>query len=108
MSDPSKPPIEIIRPPVEILPSNDAEARQSVGSSRIFLSVDSHGGTRRIYVAKPGPIASFFLLLAAGAIVIASLAAAFVVGAVLLGLSVLAIAGLSIYGLLRRSLGRPR
>ena len=72
MGDRSKPEIEVIHPEVEVLPPDHFEPRSSVSGSRVWLSVDSHGGTRRVYVAKPGPIATILLALGFGVLLTVS------------------------------------
>jgi hypothetical protein len=108
MGEAPKPHIEIIRPEVEILPPNHTEPRSSVSGSRVWLSVDSTGGTQRVYIAKPGPIATFLLVLAFGALLTISFVIALGVFTILLGISAVGLAGLLIYGLVRGALNRFR
>jgi hypothetical protein len=102
------PEIEIIRPEVEILPPDHSEPGPNVGQSRVWLSVDSQGGTRRVYVAKPGPIASILLVLAFGALLTVSFLVALGLFAILVGVSAVAVAGLLVYGVIRGALKRLR
>jgi hypothetical protein len=99
---------EVIEPKLEILPSNHAEPEFSVGGSRVWLSVDSHGGTRRVYVAKPGPIATLLLVLAFGVLLTVSFVVALGLFAIFVGISAVVVSGLVIYGLIRTALSRFR
>ena len=107
MGELTKPEIEVIHPEVEILPPDHSEPESTVGRSHVWLSVDSHGGTRRFIVAKPGPIATILLILAVGALLTASFV---VLGlfAIMVGVSAVALAGLLIYGLIRGAVNRLR
>ena len=93
MGERPKPEIEVIHPEVEILPPDHSEPRSSVGGSRVWLSVDSHGGTRRVYIAKPGPIATFLLVLAFGVLLTVSFVVALGLFAILVGVSAVVLAG---------------
>jgi hypothetical protein len=108
MGESPKPEIEVIRPEVELLPPDHAEPEASVDGSRVWLSVDSHGGTRRIYVAKPGPLATFLLVLAFGLLLTVSFVVALGLFAILVGISVVGLVGLMIYALVRGALSRLR
>jgi hypothetical protein len=108
MGERTKPKIEIIHPQVEILPPDHQEPQSSVSGSRVWLSVDSQGGTRRVFVAKPGPVATFLLVLAFGALLTISFVVALGLFAILVGVSAVGLAGLAIYGLIRGALHRLR
>ena len=108
MGERPKPESEIIQPELEILPPNHAEPEFSVGGSRVWLSVDSQGGTRRVYVGKPGPIATILLVLAFGVLLTVSFVVALGIFAILLGISAVGLAGLLIYGLIRVGIKRLR
>ena len=108
MGERPEPEIEVIRPDVEILPPDDSAQRSTFGRSNIWLSVDSHGATRRVYVAKPGPIATILLVLAFGALLTVSFVVALGIFAKLLGISAVALTGLVIYGLIRVALNKLR
>jgi hypothetical protein len=102
------PEIEVIHPEVEILPSNHPEPASAGNGSRVWLTVDSQGGTRRVYVAKPGPIATILLLLAFGMLVLVSIVVTLGLFAIVFAISTVALAGLFIYGLVRSALKRIR
>jgi hypothetical protein len=108
MGERPEPELEIIRPEVEILPPDDTDPRSTVGRSNIWLSVDSQGGTRRVYVAKPGPIATILLILAFGALMTVSFVVALGLFAILVGVSAVGVAGLLVYGVIRGALKRLR
>ena len=108
MVERTKPEFEVIHPEVEILPKDQFEPGLSVSRPAVWLSVDSHGGTHRVYVAKPGPIATILLVLAFGALLTVSFVVALGIFAILLGISAVALVGLLIYGLIRVALNRLR
>jgi hypothetical protein len=108
MGERPKPKIEVIHPEVEILPRDHTEPRSSPSGSRVWLSVDSTGGTKRVYIAKPGPIATFLLVLAFGVLLTISFVIALGLFTILLGISAVGLAGLLIYGLIRGALNRFR
>ena len=108
MSERTKPEIEVIRPEVEILPANHSEPGSGVGGSCGWLSVDSHGGTRRVFVARPGPIATILLVLGAGVLLTVSFVVALGLFAILVGVTAVALAGFVIHGLIRRAFNRLR
>jgi hypothetical protein len=108
MGERTKPEIDVIRPEVEILPPDHSEPESTVGRSHVWLSVDSHGGTRRVFIAKPGPIATILLVLAFGALLTVSFVVALGLFAIMVGVSAVAVAGLMIYGLIRGAVKRFR
>jgi hypothetical protein len=108
MVERTKPEFEVVYPEVEIQPSDQLEPGSTVGQSAVWLSVDSQGATHRVYVAKPGPIATIMLVLAFGALLTVSFVVALGIFAILLGISAVALAGLLIYGLIRMALSRLR
>jgi hypothetical protein len=108
MGEPPKPEIEVIRPEVEILPPDHSEPGAGVAGSRVWLSVDSHAGTRRVHVAKPGPLATILLVLGFGLLLTVSFVVALGLFAILVGISVVALAGLMIYAVVRGALNRLR
>ena len=108
MGERPEPKIEVIRPEVEILPPDHSEPGPAGGPSRVWLSVDSQGGTRRVYVAKPGPIATILLVIALGALLTVSFVVALGLFAILVGVSAVGVAGLLIYGVIRGALKRLR
>jgi hypothetical protein len=108
MAEEPKPEIEVIRPEVEILPADHSAQESAVGGSRMWLSVDSDGGTRRVYIAKPGPIATFLMLVALGVLLTVSIVLALGLFALLLSISTVALTGLLIIGLCRWALNRLR
>jgi hypothetical protein len=59
-SDPDRPRYE-----PEIIPPGQQGRRES---SRIFASIDENGGTRRIYMARPGPFSMLLALAIVGLI----------------------------------------
>jgi len=63
----SRPP-ERPRSEPEIIPPDRAERR---GSEYVWMTVDEHGGTQRIYLARPGPFAIIVALLLAGLVLAA-------------------------------------
>ena len=108
MGEPQKPQVEVIHPEVEVLPRDHSEPHPSAGGSRVWLSVDSHGGTRRVYIAKPGPITSVLLALAFSVLLTVSFVAALGLFAILVGVSAVALAGALIYALIRGAIKRIR
>ena len=108
MSKRPKPEIEVIHPEVEVLPPDHVEPQSSVSGSRVWLSVDSRGGTRRVYVAKPGPIASILLVLGFGALLTVSFLVALGLFAIVVGASAVVVAGALVYGLFRGAFQRFR
>lgn len=72
MGERPAPEIEVIRPEVEILPPDHPEVGSASGASQVWVTLDSHGHTRRIYVAKPGPIATLLMLIAFGVLLTVS------------------------------------
>jgi hypothetical protein len=108
MGERTKPEIELIRPEVEILPPDHGESGPTVGRSRVWLSVDAHGRARRVYIAKPGPIATILLVLAFGVLLTVSFVVALGLLAIMVGVSAVAVAGLLIYGLIRGAVNRLR
>ncbi len=108
MGDRLKPDNEVLRPEVEVLPPDHAEASASTSGSRVWLSLDSQGGKYRVHVVKPGPIASILLMLAFGGLMVVSFFVALALFAVFVGISAVAVAGLLIYGLVRGALNRMR
>jgi hypothetical protein len=100
--------IEVIHPELEILPPDHAEPRSSAGGSAIWLSVDAHGGTQRITIARPGPFATFLLVLAFGVLLTVSFVVALALFSILVGVAALGLAGLLVYGLVRGVLKRLR
>jgi hypothetical protein len=108
MGEAKKPRVEVIRPEVEVLPRDYTEPRSSVGGSRVWLSVDSQGGTRRVHIAKPGPIATILLVLALGVLITVSFVVALGLFAILVGVAALALSGAVVYGLVRGALKRLR
>ena len=93
---------------VEILPPDHTDPESTAGQSRVWLSVDSHGGTRRVYVAKPGPIATLLLVLAFSVLLTVSFVVALGLFAIFVGISAVVVSGLLIYGLIRAALSRFR
>jgi hypothetical protein len=61
--DPASRPPERPRSEPEIIPPDRAERR---GNGYVWTSTDQHGGTHRIYVARPGPFSIIIALLIAG------------------------------------------
>ena len=108
MGERPKPRIEVIRPEVEVLPPNHVEPQSSVSGSRVWLSVDSHGGTQRVFIAKPGPIATILLVLAFAGLVTVSFVVALGLFTILVGVSAIGLAGLAVYGLIQGALKRLR
>ena len=108
MGEAPKPRIDVIRPEVEILPPDHAEPRSLVSGSRVWLSVDSHGDTRRVYIAKPGPIATILMILAFGVLLTVSFVVALGLFAILVGVAAVALSGVVVYGLVRGALKRLR
>lgn len=108
MGEQPEPKIEVIRPQVEILPPDHSEPERTAGRLRVWLSVDSQGGTRRVHVAKPGPIATILLVLAFGVLLTVSFVVALGLFAILVGVSAVGVAGLLIYGLIRGAVNRLR
>ncbi len=108
MGEASKPRIEVIRPEVEILPPDHTEPRSSGRGSRVWLSVDAHGGTQRVYISKPGPIATILLVLAFGVLLTVSFVVALGLFAILVGVAAVALSGAAIYALVRGALRRLR
>jgi hypothetical protein len=100
------PAIEVIRPEVEILPQDHPEVGSASGMSGVWVTVDSQGRTRRIEFAKPGPIATFLMVLAFGVLLTASVVVALGLFAILLSISAVALTGMLIYGLCRWALKR--
>ena len=105
MGERPKPEIEVIYPAVEVLPPDHFEPRSSVSGSRVWLSVDSHGGTRRVYVAKPGPIATILLVLGCRHLLTVSFLVALGLFAILVGVSAVVLA--ACFGLRSDSGGFP-
>ena len=108
MAERPAPEIEVIHPEVEILPPDHPEVGSATGASGVWVTLDSHGGTRRVYVAKPGPITTFLMLIAFGVLLTVSTILAFGLFALFLSFSAVAIAGLFIFGLFRWALSRLR
>jgi hypothetical protein len=108
MGEPEKPEIDVIRPEVEVLPRDHSEPASSTTRSRVWLSVDSQRGTHRVYITKPGPIASFPLALAIGGLMVISFVLALGLFAIVAGVSIVAFVGLLIYGFFRGALSRWR
>jgi hypothetical protein len=108
MGEAPKPRIEVIRPEVEILPPDHTEPQSSVSGSRVWLSVDSHGGTQRVFIAKPGPIATILMILAFGVLLTVSFVVALGLFAILVGVAAVALSGAVVYGLVRGALKRLR
>ena len=108
MAERLKPKIEVIRPQVEVLPPNHFEPQSSVSGSRVWLSVDSSGGTRRVFIAKPGPIATILLVFAFAALLTVSFVVALGLFAIFVGVSAIGLAGLAVYGLIQGALKRLR
>ena len=108
MGERPKPRIEVIRPEVEVLPPNHVEPQSSVSGSRVWLSVDSHGGTQRVFIAKPGPIATILLVLAFAGLVTVSFVVALGLFAIFVGVSAIGLAGLAVYAMIRGTLKRLR
>jgi hypothetical protein len=79
-----------------------------VSGSRVWLSVDSHGGTQRVLIAKPGPIASILLILGFGVLLTVSFVVALGLFAILVGVGAVALSGAVVYGLVRGALKRLR
>ncbi len=102
------PEIEIIRPEVEILPQDHAEMGSASGASGVWVTVDSDERTRRIEFTKPGPIATFLMVLAFGVLLTVSVVVALGLFAVFLSISAVALTGMLIYGLCRWALNRLR
>jgi hypothetical protein len=104
-----KPPeIEVIRPEVEILPRDHRESASAAGPSGVWVTLDSQGRTRRVYVAKPRPIATFLVVLAFGVLLTVSVVLALGLFALFLTFSAVALIGMLIFGLWRRALNRLR
>jgi hypothetical protein len=108
MGERQKPRFEVIHPEVEVLPRDHSEPHSSAGGSRVWLSVDSHGGTRRVYVAKPGPITTILLVLGLGMLLTVSFVVAMGLFAILVGVSAVALAGALIYAVIRGAMKRLR
>jgi hypothetical protein len=108
MGERPKPEFKVIHPEVEILPWDRSEPESTAGRSRAWLAVDSHGGTRRVYIAKPGPIATLLLILAFGVLLTVSFVVALGIFAIFVGVSAVVVSGLAIYGLFRGALKRLR
>jgi hypothetical protein len=108
MGERTEPRIEVIHPQVEILPPDHVEPQSSVSGSRVWLSVDSHGGTQRVFIAKPGPIATILLVLAFAGLVTVSFVVALGLFTILVGVSAIGLAGLAVYGLIHGALKRLR
>jgi hypothetical protein len=108
MGERPAPEIKVIHPEVEILGNDLSGSHPAPGGSRIWLSVDANGGTRRVFVTKPGPITTFLLLLAFGALLTVSVVVAFFLFAFVAVASAVAVTGLLIYGFARRALTRLR
>jgi hypothetical protein len=100
--------IEVIHPEVEILSHDHPEVESAFGASGVWVTLDSQGGKRRVYVAKPGPIATFLMVIAVGALLTVSVVLALGLFALLLSISAVAIAGLFIVGLFRWARNRIR
>ena len=66
------------------------------------------GAVHRIYVAKPGPIATMLLVLALGLLLTVSFVIALGLFAIVVGFTTVALAGAAIYGLIRGALNRLR
>jgi hypothetical protein len=108
MSERPKPEIEVIRPEVEVLTADHSSPDSAGSGSQVWLAVDTDGGTRRVYVAKPSPIAAFLMLIAFGVLLIVSIVLALGLFALLLSISTVALTGLLIIGLCRWALSRLR
>ncbi len=104
MGERPAPEIEVIRPEVEILPPDHPEVGSASGASQVWVTLDSHGRTRRIYVAKPGPIATLLMLIAFGVLLTVSVVLALGLFAIFLGVTAVAIAGFFIFALFRFAL----
>jgi hypothetical protein len=100
--------IEVIHPEVEILPRDQPEVGSAFGASGVWVTLDSQEGTRRVYVAKPGPIASVLMVLAFGVLLTVSAVLALGLFALFLSISAVAIGGLFVFGLFRWALNRIR
>jgi hypothetical protein len=108
MGERSKPRIEVIHPHVEVLPPDHVEPQSSVSGSRVWLSVDLRGGTRRVHIAKPGPIATILLVLAFAGLVTVSFVVALGLFAIFVGVSAIGLAGLAVYAMIQGALKRLR
>jgi hypothetical protein len=108
MGERPAPEIEVIHPEVEILPQDHPEVGSASGASQVWVTLDSHGGTRRVYVAKPGPIATLLMLIAFGVLLTISVVLTLGLLAIFLGISAVAIAGLFLFALCRWALNRLR
>jgi hypothetical protein len=108
MAEQPNPKIEVICPEVEILPADHSAQESAISGSRMWLSVDSNGGTRRVYIAKPGPIATFLMLITFGVLLTVSIVLALGLFALLLSISAVALTGLLIFGLCRWAVNRLR
>jgi hypothetical protein len=108
MRERASPQFKVIHPEVEVLPTDHSEPNGTVAGPRVWLRVDSQGTTRRIYVAKPGPIATFLLVLAFGVLLTMSFVVALGLFAIFVGIAAIAMTGLAIYGLVRGALKRLR
>jgi len=108
MADQRAPEIEVIRPEVEVLPRDNRDQGPTFGASGTWITLHSDGGTRRVYVAKPGPIATILILVGLGVLLTVSFVLALGLFALLLSVSAVALTGLLIFGLFRWAFSRLR
>jgi hypothetical protein len=102
------PEIEVIHPEVEILPRDHPDVGSALGVSGVWVTVDSQGRTRRIELAKPGPIATLLVVLAFGVLLTVSVVLALGLFALLLSFSAVAFTAFLVFGLCRWALKRLR
>jgi hypothetical protein len=108
MAERPAPEIEIIHPEVEILPQDHREAGPAFGASGMWVTLDSQGRQRRVFVAKPGPIATLLMVMAFGVLLTVSFVLALGLFALLLTVSAVALSALLVIGLFRWALNRFR
>jgi hypothetical protein len=102
------PEVVIPRDQIEILPADPSDQRPVNDGPRAWGSIDAQGNNHRVYLVKPGPIATILLALLFGALAAATLVVLLGLFAVFACVAGLLIAGSLLYGLLRGSFHRLR
>jgi hypothetical protein len=100
--------IERIRPQVEILPFDHSDPPPVAGAPPMWVTVNTQGGTRRVYVAKPGPLATMLIFIGVGTLLAVSIVLAVGIAAIFLTISAVTAVGIFVAGSLRWARRRPR
>jgi hypothetical protein len=102
------PELVIPRDQIEILPADPSDQGPANDRLRVWVSIDAQGNNHRVYLVKPGPIATILLALIFGTLAAVTLVVLLGLFAVFACVSGLLIAGSLLYGLLRGSFHRLR